>query len=269
MRMMGSDDSHKLWKAIKETYGIQNKSRITFLTIELQTSRKGDLNIDQYLSKVKILADNIEVARKPILLADLVNQVLAGLDEDYTPIVVTIEVEEEGAGIEEIEPTTMKGLSAKYVENQGIRLMCATIDTMSDPAWLANTEASNDVTADIKYLNSEGQYSGKKKIMVGNGDKLNISCIGNSKIPTLTDKPLVLNKLLHVPEIKTNLVSVSQLTADNCVFMEFHPDYCCVKDQSTRKPMLEGNLREGLYQLDLPKVNNQLSVQSQESGCLQ
>lgn len=64
--------------------------RITFLIGELQKTRKDNLNIDQYLSKVKLLASNVEVTGKAIPLPDLITQILAGLDEEYTPIVVQI-----------------------------------------------------------------------------------------------------------------------------------------------------------------------------------
>lgn len=40
MRVMGATNSKELWTAIKESFGIQNKLRITFLTGELHKSRK-------------------------------------------------------------------------------------------------------------------------------------------------------------------------------------------------------------------------------------
>ncbi|KAL2480057.1 Uncharacterized protein Adt_33023 [Abeliophyllum distichum] len=46
--------------------------------------------IDQYLNTVKLLSDNLDIAVKKILHSDLATQVLAGLDEEYTPIVVQI-----------------------------------------------------------------------------------------------------------------------------------------------------------------------------------
>ncbi|KAL2479677.1 Uncharacterized protein Adt_32643 [Abeliophyllum distichum] len=48
------------------------------------------MSIDQYLTTVKQLADNLEITGKTIAHEDLVTQVLAGLDEEYTPIVVQI-----------------------------------------------------------------------------------------------------------------------------------------------------------------------------------
>ncbi|KAL2475265.1 Uncharacterized protein Adt_36001 [Abeliophyllum distichum] len=90
MCVIGCNSSSELWKAINENYEILNRSRVTFLTSELQRIRKGSMPMDQSLSAVKQLADNLEIAGKKIDHVDLVTQVLAGLDEEYIPIVVQI-----------------------------------------------------------------------------------------------------------------------------------------------------------------------------------
>ena len=45
--------------------------------------------------------------------------------------------------------------------------------------------------------------------------------------------------------IQKNLISVSQLTKDNNVFMEFHPSCCFVKDKMISKMILKGILKDG------------------------
>ena len=57
-----------------------------------------------------------------------------------------------------------------------------------------------------------------------------------------------LNKLLHVPSISKNLLSVSQFARDNFVFFEFHPHLCLVKSQVINKVLLQGVVGvNGLY----------------------
>ncbi|KAL2475676.1 Uncharacterized protein Adt_24598 [Abeliophyllum distichum] len=90
VRVMESSSSSKLWNAVQESFGVMNRSRVTFLIVELQKTRKGSMRIDQYLNAVKQLANNLEIAGKAIHHTDLVTQVLAGLDEQYTPSVVQI-----------------------------------------------------------------------------------------------------------------------------------------------------------------------------------
>ena len=59
-----------------------------------------------------------------------------------------------------------------------------------------------------------------------------------------------LKNLIHVPIINKNLVNVSKFAKDNHVFFEFHPEYCVVKSQVTKKIVLRGQLRDGLYVFD-------------------
>lgn len=44
----------------------------------------------EYLTKIKFLLDNLTLADYPLSLTDLITQTLAGLDNDYTPIVVIL-----------------------------------------------------------------------------------------------------------------------------------------------------------------------------------
>ena len=84
-------------------------------------------------------------------------------------------------------------------------------------------------------------------LVVGNGEKLSIKSIGSATIHT-NQQPLKLKQVLHVPEITKNLLSVSRLTLDNQVYLEFHSGYCLLKDKVTGRTLLQGNLSEGLYQ---------------------
>lgn len=349
MKVMGCTSSNKLWTAVEESFGILNKSRVMFLTGELQRVRKGSMTMDQYLTTVKQLADNLEIAGKNIDHSDLVMKVLSGLDDEYTPIVVQISSRESiswyelssvlmtfesrlehlnhvrsnftslnvnqssvqlahrtstsfGRGLRgpingrsssyrgrprgrgkftngrqnEIRgPCQICGLSnhsaswcynrfdERYMGskppnsgqqsiNSGPSAYVASPRSFEDPAWFVDSGASNHVTSDKGNMSAANRYEGKAKLLVGNGDMLHIAHVGNGKIHTLYDKEINLHRLLHVLEIKRNLISVSQLTNDNTVFMEFYSNCCAVKDLKTKKILLQGELNDGLYQLQLP-----------------
>ena len=55
--------------------------------------------------------------------------------------------------------------------------------------------------------------------------------------------------MLYVPAIKKNLLSVAKLIVDNDVLIEFVNSACVIKNKVTRKLLLQGELRDGLYQL--------------------
>ena len=90
-----------------------------------------------------------------------------------------------------------------------------------------------------------------------NGSGLKIHSIGSSSLISRSH-PLKLVNILHVPEIWKKLLSVYRLTNDNAVFVEFHANYCVVKEEETRKQLLWGTVKDGLYllsQAHQPDVN--------------
>lgn len=78
---------------------------------------------------------------------------------------------------------------------------------------------------------------------MGNGNHLCISHVGSSSLPNL-----ILPTLLIVPELTKNLQSVSKLTKDKNVYMEFWPNHCNVKTLQGQT-ILRGNAKHRLYRL--------------------
>lgn len=77
--------------------------------------------------------------------------------------------------------------------------------------------------------------------------------------------------MLCVPHITKNLLNISKITKDNQVVVEFHVDKCIIKDKHTQVVLLQGHLKDGLYQLSIPtsttsqfhsKVNPTSSIQT-------
>uniref|UniRef100_A0A803PHM7 Retrovirus-related Pol polyprotein from transposon TNT 1-94-like beta-barrel domain-containing protein n=1 Tax=Cannabis sativa TaxID=3483 RepID=A0A803PHM7_CANSA len=133
---------------------------------------------------------------------------------------------------------------------QNAAAFVATPEMLQDDAWYADSGASNHVTSEAANLNQKNKYNGKDSLIVGDGNKLSIKHIGSGFMPTDDGSSLVLKEMLHVPSITKNLVSISKLTVDNNVTVEFSSDDCCVKDNQTKKKVLQGKLKEGLYQFD-------------------
>ena len=81
------------------------------------------------------------------------------------------------------------------------------------PTWHVDSGATNHNTADLNNLSLQSGYKGKDKVIVGNGSKLSISHIGNSIVQSnITNVPLFLNHILHVPNIIKDLLSISPFT---------------------------------------------------------
>lgn len=141
----------------------------------------------------------------------------------------------------------------------------ATLEFVADPMWYANSGATNHSTPDIKNLNHQTEYKGNESLSVGNGDLLTIEDVGYSVVPLKINPKthLHLHNILHVPDLTKSLLSISKLCKDNHVFTEFHSDRCFVKDKVTKRVLLKGKVKDGLYHMELsypmsstsPKIN--------------
>ena len=78
-------------------------------------------------------------------------------------------------------------------------------------------------------LDTITSYKGHDKIIVGNGQGLNISHVGNISLNT-NHGTLKLKDVLVVPQLKKNLLSVAQLTNDFPCSLEFNANGFTVKN---------------------------------------
>lgn len=133
----------------------------------------------------------------------------------------------------------------------------ASPDVVQDSSWYPDSGATHHLTPNPQNLIYSTDYAGDQQIHMGDGSGLNIHNIGKSfLVSPFHSQQLVLNNLLHVPNITKNLLSVSQFAKDNSVYFEFHPSYCCVKDQVNQRTLLVGRLDQGLYKFDSFQLQN-------------
>ena len=91
--------------------------------------------------------------------------------------------------------------------------------SFSDPSWFVDSRATNHITSNLSNLSLRTPYNGGDKVVIDNGKKLSITHVGISHLCTHL-KPtsiLLVPNVLHVPSMKKNLLSVSQLTRDHNV----------------------------------------------------
>lgn len=160
--------------------------------------------------------------------------------------------------------------------------------SVDDQSWYPDSGAMHHVTSDAQLMSQSSTYSGFEQIRMGNGQGLSITSIGSSKFvsPIVPNVTLSLNNMLLVPSITKNLVSVPKFAKDNQVFFEFHPNYCFVKSQVSKRILLKGCLtadclysfqplhfvsnsspKTGSYCLSNSLVNNVESVSHSNKDC--
>ncbi|KAE8686060.1 hypothetical protein F3Y22_tig00111086pilonHSYRG00004 [Hibiscus syriacus] len=112
--------------------------------------------------------------------------------------------------------------------------------------WVVDSGATHHVTTEASNILESSEFSGPGKLIVGNGMPLNVNLVGRSSVSSAS-RVLLLNDLLHVPQITKNLLLVSKLTKDNDVYLEFHANRCCIRDEKTGCLLLQGEESGGLY----------------------
>ena len=115
--------------------------------------------------------------------------------------------------------------------------------------WYPDSGATHHVMNDPQALTDPALYQWTEQLQIRNGSGLFIHSTGSSSILSRSHS-LKLQNSLHVPDIKKNLLSIYQLTNDNYVYVEFHADHCIIKEEGTRRPLLKGTVRDGLYLLN-------------------
>jgi histone deacetylase 1/2 len=89
-QLLHCETSKQLWDEAQSLAGAHTRSRVIYLRSEFHNTRKGEKKMEDYLMKMKDLADKLKMAGSPITNADLIIQTLNGLDTDYNPIVVKL-----------------------------------------------------------------------------------------------------------------------------------------------------------------------------------
>lgn len=84
---------------------------------------------------------------------------------------------------------------------------------------------------------------------------MDISHVGYATVHTPI-RNLHLKNILHVPTAKKNLLSVHHFTTNNHAFMEFYLDFFFVRDQETKKTLLQAKCRGGPYPLPSAYVDS-------------
>jgi hypothetical protein len=139
----------------------------------------------------------------------------------------------------------------RYDENYVLdprHAVVATNSYMVDTNWYTDMGATDHITGELEKLSLQEMYHSGEQIQATNGVGMSISHVGETTFHT-QDRDLKFKHILHVPQVKKNLVSVHHFTSDNNIFLEYHPYFFLIKDRATRKLLLKERCHKGLYPL--------------------
>lgn len=129
----------------------------------------------------------------------------------------------------------------------------------TDQEWHADSRANASLMNNFNNLNVHGEeYPGTDQIQVGDGSSLSITHTSTATLPT-SSTSFVLDKILVVPQITKNLISVQKFAQDNNVYFEFHNTFFLIKDY-LENILHKEHSKDGLY--CFPQSFQQLTFQT-------
>jgi histone deacetylase 1/2 len=108
-----------------------------------------------------------------------------------------------------------------------------------DTNWYVDSGATDHITGDLEKLSFRDKYRGGEQVLSANGAGMQINHVGHSTLFSPI-RNIHLHNVLHVPSAQKNLVSAHRLVKDNNAFLELHPHRFSLKEQVTKRTLLEG-----------------------------
>jgi hypothetical protein len=134
-----------------------------------------------------------------------------------------------------------------------------------DSNWYADLGATDHVIGGLDKLAVWDTYNGNDQIYTANDTGMCIKHVGQSIICTL-HRNIFLNNVLHVPQASKNLASIHRIAFNNNVFFELHPNFFFIKDRESRRTLLQGKVKGGLYPLPCSTSQSSSSKQALSSN---
>ena len=147
----------------------------------------------------------------------------------------------------------------------------SVVPESSKNKWIIDSGASKHMCNDRTMFTRLKDVKQPQMVKVGNGYPVRVKGIGNIKLTTNTKKggkKCVLKKVLFVPDLSFNLLSVSRSTKVGKLF-EFSKETCTVKNNKSGEVVATGTKIGNLYHLDTMDIHEAHSCLSASHTSIQ
>ncbi|KAE9601530.1 hypothetical protein Lalb_Chr13g0298801 [Lupinus albus] len=102
-RVINCVHAWQLWEELDAFCNSQTKARTRQIRYQLRSISQGSTSIYAFLSKIKNLVDALVFIGKPILVTEHIDYILDGLNEEYQPIITSVESQPEPPTLHNLE----------------------------------------------------------------------------------------------------------------------------------------------------------------------
>ncbi|XP_046472611.1 uncharacterized protein [Neodiprion pinetum] len=276
VHIQNATTAKEVWDKLKAAFEDSGLTRRVELLRTLVTCRLENCEtVEEYVNQVvstahKLTGIGFEVSDEWIGTFSL-----AGLPDEYKPMIMGIE--SSGTRItgdaiktkllQDVKSTNSTTESAFYMDNKSKKSqvgLCAGFSTgKANPEdWFVDSGASMHMTMRGDWFKSTGD-SQIKEIVVANDSKLQVTEKGNVEVQLSLNgdvKTIEIKEVLHVPNLSTNLLSVSRIVQKGYQ-VEFDARGCRILDGADL--VATATLVDNMYKLD---VHKSLGLMASVSG---
>ena len=90
VQLIGCRSAAAAWAAVHTMFAAENSAGVRNLRRQIQALRKGDRPTDEYMQKVKALADSMAPAGSPLHDDEIIDYMLTGLGSAFNPIAASM-----------------------------------------------------------------------------------------------------------------------------------------------------------------------------------
>ncbi|KAL3634153.1 hypothetical protein CASFOL_021207 [Castilleja foliolosa] len=101
--MIGLASSSEIWAVLERNFASQSKAKTLQYKMQLQTTRKGNMSMRDYLAKIKMCCDLLATTGNPVSCNDQIMHILSGLGSEYDPVMVTVTASINSFGLNDIQ----------------------------------------------------------------------------------------------------------------------------------------------------------------------
>ncbi|KAL3652810.1 hypothetical protein CASFOL_002491 [Castilleja foliolosa] len=101
--MIGLSSSSQIWHVLESNFASQSKAKTLQYKLQLQTTKKGNLSMREYLAKVKMCCDLLATTGNPVSQSDQLMHILSGLGSEYDPVMVTVTAGINSFGLNDVQ----------------------------------------------------------------------------------------------------------------------------------------------------------------------
>ena len=146
--MIHCESSAEVWLSLENLYACQTITKSFQLKQKLQSIKKDDLSINDYILKIKTIDHALAAIGKPLTDKDLLFAILNGLDQEYETIASLVTYQMDETDLEKVQYLLLMHKLRLSIKNSSSSSSMATFDSLNfgmhaHVANIANVPAQN------------------------------------------------------------------------------------------------------------------------------